>query len=270
MGVISNRGAQRSQYATLYGINQRRNPALTNLYNHLGDDQVVAYVDETYYSDELARNGRPGTPVGFYTMSAAIYRGRDIANVRDDLSEITNSSYWHSTDAVQTPEGLEAFLRLLDYFHENSDVSLLVTQIPLEDSKEGVRLEARSNCLRNLVSQLADGVTGLRAVVLEKNNKAAIDNRDRRDFKALQGSRRIPTHVQNLHVSPSEEKLLWAPDTVAFAYRRGLTHTDDSSQWFNRIKVHSHVTVLDSTKGVDDIPPISESARAFLAAQDLS
>ncbi|MDO5668852.1 MAG: hypothetical protein Q4G50_02490 [Corynebacterium sp.] len=251
-------------------MQHRQNPVLSKLYSHLGEEQVVAYLDETFDSTRPSDDEKRGEAPGFYTMRAAIYRGREITDVREDLRGIVGSSHWHSTDAVQTPEGREIFTRLLDYFHDHDDVSLLVTQVPLESTHENQRLEARSNCLRHLVSQLSDGVKDLRAVIFERSNKGANDNRDRRDFKELRASKRIPTYIQHLHASPSDENLLWAPDIVAFAYRRGLTHRDDSSQWFDRISEHSHVTVLDGTELPATLPPISQSAKGFLDSRKFS
>lgn len=256
---------RRYSCVTLSVMSLPRHPALKNLYTHLGDNQVVAYLDETF-DDEVHRSD---DSISFYTISAVVYRGKDIAVAREDLKDIVSGRYWHSTDAIQTDGGRSAFVEALKYFGKNGDVSLFVTQAPLPDSKENQRLEARTSCLQNLVSQLADGVTGLRAVVMEKSNKKAHDSRDQRDLKALQSSGRIPSHLQFLHVSPSEEQLLWAPDMVAMAYRRTLTHTDKSSRWFEHIKDHSHVTILDGTVSSHDTPLTSETAQAFLAGQEL-
>lgn len=156
----------------------------------------------------------------------------DLPLVREDLKEIAGGDYWHITEALQSKEGVITFEKFLDYFYSEADPSFITckTSLTTRSSTE----TARQDCIRSMMDLALPYQENLAGLIFEKRNVAKDNNRDRKFLKILEQEGNIPHSLGRAWVSPSDEPALWAPDTVAMAYRRQRTHSDSTSKYFDR------------------------------------
>lgn len=207
------------------GVAEKRTGSVVNIAYRQNGNRPVAFVDETYSVD-------PAHSLTFYVLTAVVVRHDQLDDLRAGLVRRAGSSYWHSTEALQTGEGPSRMKELLEYLgaEDGSEVCILSHKVGVAASDVNGEA-ARAECLTALLQRLADGSYGgepVRLVVLERrrvNKDAARDSRTK--LRAVESSL-VPASTRLLQVSPGEEQLLWLPDLVCAAYRQKLVWGRDS------------------------------------------
>lgn len=181
----------------------------------------VAFIDETSRS----RNEHPGEQQ-FYVMTGVVVHPNDFDLLRDNLGEIAQSDYWHTTDNLSSPSGREKVIEMLEYLAEGDEISIISH---LGDSGIGDGdIEAARETTMTKLSHYLFNVLGLKLAVLERRNPNEHIVRDERTISLAKRNGVIPRNSRMLQVSPSTERLLWLPDLVASAIRQELARGDQT------------------------------------------
>ncbi|MGW4635503.1 hypothetical protein [Nocardia sp. NPDC004415] len=195
----------------------------------------VAFLDESYQiADGTVRQNET-----FYVLTAVIVRIPDMDELRENLLAIVGSSYWHSTEALRDGgSGPDIMRAMLEYLSEGVEPVMIAHRVSVaEGDKDGEA--ARRDCYRSLAVELSRGGTGrdpVELLVLEERNQSNLRNRDKRNHRDLVSEQLIGRNSRLVQTSPRYETLLWLPDVVSSAYRRSLTHRDETSTMFDIVR----------------------------------
>jgi hypothetical protein len=191
----------------------------------------------------------------YYVMTAAQVNGDDAAEVRTRARELREAmrevsrtifnesgNYWHTTQALETPEGRVAFIDMAALIGEYCTVRVGIANIDQarEDlikqgkNTSGAKVQARHRALEAALKQFED-TKRTTLVVTDAVNK--IDRRgkrveDERVMKAdltlfarlRQGHQCAALHRQArlVHTSQASDPLMWTADVAASAFSRAL------------------------------------------------
>jgi hypothetical protein len=190
-------------------------------------DLPVAFIDETSRSQAE----HPGEKQ-FYVMSGVVVHPKDFVVLREDLGEIAQSNFWHTTDNLKTSTGREKVLEMLKYLAEGEEISIISH---LGDSGFGeADIETAREKTFNKLSQYLFNDLELKLAVLERRSPNNSMMRDERTFNNAKKSGIVPRNSRMVQVSPKTERLLWLPDLVASAIRQELARGVDT--YVNLIK----------------------------------
>lgn len=210
-------------------------PLLKEAYLRNGE-LPVAFIDETSRS----KDEHPGEKQ-FYVMSGVVVHPQDFEVLREDLRDIAQSDYWHTTENLSSASGREKVLEMLQYLAEGDEISIISH---LGDSGFGEKdIEAARETTLTKLSQYLFNDLGIKLALLERRNPNALMIRDERTFTHAKKSGVVPRNSQILQVSPLVERLLWLPDLVASAIRQELARGDRT--YVNLIK--EKVVYLDAS-----------------------
>ncbi|MGL5928848.1 MAG: hypothetical protein ACRCY8_07935 [Dermatophilaceae bacterium] len=177
----------------------------------------VAFVDETY-------SAQPGH-ANFYVMSAVVVRAKERDGLREDLDNLVEEGYWHTSEALRTADGQDRTLRLLGCLDETYEACVIIHKTTVHTGDTDGE-SARQECLGRLLEALFRADSGthdpVRLVVMEERRERRQNNNDRRTRAQLISSGRIDGTLRLLSVSPGADHLLWLPDLVCSAYRQKL------------------------------------------------
>lgn len=184
--------------------------------------QAVAFVDESYLAPGSQVGGRP-----FYLMVAYVVPVEDLEGMRRDLPSVVQSTYWHSTEAHRSEEGLVRLREFADYIGEGGESIVVAVEVDAEAMTEDA---ARESCFIRLLQALGSGEVcePVTLVVFEERKYMNQRGFDQAVVKRARASGAIPRTVRVLPMSPSVEKLLWLPDLVAYALNHLRTGRDTS------------------------------------------
>lgn len=178
-------------------------------------DLPVAFIDETSRS----KGEHPGEKQ-FYVMSGVVVHPKDFTVLREDLGEIAQSNYWHTTDNLSTATGREKVLEMLKYLAQGDEISI-ISHLGDSGFADAHIESARERTLTKL-SQYLFSELDLKLAVLERRSPNALVVRDERTFTIAKRDGVVPRNSRMIQVSPSTERLLWLPDLVASAFRQFL------------------------------------------------
>ena len=205
----------------------------------------VAFIDESYRAPGFAGRGRPERP--FYVLSAVVVERDQAAVVREALTDIPGSLFWHTKDLIKNPVGQQYMREMLDYLSESDMLSIVTVQTDVRVGDDKQMNYARSECLATLTAELTRGAgeNAVRLIVMDSRDghSPGLNKIDQDTVHRLRSAGIIDENVQLQHSGPGKEPLLWTPDVAAWSYRRELAIGD--SQWFNRIRettiqLHAH------------------------------
>lgn len=205
---------------------------LVSRYQALPSGSRIAYIDESYQP----REGRHAGHQPFYLMAAVILQDKDLTDTREDLIDIADGNWWHSTEFAMTTGGRTKIRNLVNYLAKYRDPCIIAavrigTTADTTDSEEMSSVKnMRSDCLKELATAIAGPASPLDQLtpdllVFEKQNHSQDTDRDNWVLKQLRKEGAIPRTLSAVHVSSSVEPLLWLPDVVAHVYRRHATHS---------------------------------------------
>jgi len=207
---------------------------IENIY-HQFPGQPVAFLDEAYRGFE-----RPEQP--FYLFTAVIVKADDMESMRKELLDIAGSTYWHTSEALRTPDGRARAKAMLRYLIEGVEPILIAKKVSVERSDSTLE-GARRGCFRSLAIALTSGVEGVCApvnlIVMERRNTSALLKIDARTFSDLRSEGAIPRVSRLVQASPNDDRLLWLPDVVSSAVRRSIAVGDDGM--YDIVKEGLHV-----------------------------
>jgi hypothetical protein len=199
----------------------------------------VCYLDESYQvanTDVTVANT-------FYILTAVVVEFDQMDELRDGLRQIADSNWWHTTQALQQEDGRAKTEDMLSFLSEGSEPCIIALQVPIESADLDGEA-ARRACYRGIAAQLAAGHEGAWApvdlLVLEERNQRALRGKDERNHRELLADKLVPRGTRLLQTSPGAELLLWLPDLVSSAYRRSITHSDQTRKLFDIVKDRVH------------------------------
>ncbi|MFE5702206.1 hypothetical protein [Rhodococcus koreensis] len=199
----------------------------------------VAYLDESYQAPDPTIT-QSNT---FYVFTAVVVHKDAMIELRKGLGEIAEGSWWHTTKALLEDTGRKKTRGMLEYLAEGFEACVIAHKVPVESGDHDAE-KARRACYRGLAIELAAGSPGkwdpVELLVLEERNQMNFRNKDKRNHVELVSEKKIPRNTRLLQTSPKFERLLWLPDVVSSAYRRTLTHRDETSKLFEIIKGQVH------------------------------
>lgn len=213
-------------------------PTLDKAYGNLKSDHRILFIDETYNAPD------EGMEHTFYTICGVLITCENLPPTREELCEIVEKNYWHTTDELRTSTGKATVVDLLEFCHEVDDLYFLAHKSPITEDMSTE--DARQECLRGLFSHIGNTPelqSNTPLIVMEKRQDHAHDDADRALIKKLRQEKIIDRHTQVVITSPQDECLLWLPDLVAMAFRRKITHKDDTAQYFDKY-IKSSTTVI--------------------------
>lgn len=197
----------------------------------------VAFLDESYQApDLLATQADRAT---FYIFTAVVVDLKDMDALRNGLATVARTTYWHTTNELQTNTGRQRTRELLNFLAEGPEPCVIAHRVAVDPDDINAE-QARRDCYRGLAIELAAGRPNawspIDLIVLEERNEQALKARDQSNHRALLVEKRIPRNTRLLQTSPACDRLLWLPDLVSSAFRRTITHNDNTSTLFTIIK----------------------------------
>jgi hypothetical protein len=208
------------------------NPVLDKAYTNTTG--AVAYLDETFEHGEHGL-GR------FYVFTAVLVERTEMDVLRDELRGVAGGTFWHTTDELLTEDGRKKASAMLEFLGKGEEICVISHHTHVADDDQDLEA-ARRECMRGLLAALSAGAAPLRGridlLVLEERNPRNLSNLDRKNIAAMRAEGLIHRSMQAVLSSPKFEHLLWLPDLVSSAYRRTVTHHDDSLFSLIRPMVH--------------------------------
>lgn len=228
-----------------------RHPVLRGLYANLAEYQKVVFLDE---SIDIADASDASSTRGFYIVAGSVLMKDVLEDTRIRLRKIVGGDYFHTTEALQTDDGTKTVHSLLRQCQKWDDNHLLVvkTRLAPGDNTE----HTRQQCLTALITNLD---TNTRALIFEKRKTSKENNADQALIKKLRKTKVLSDQTRTVWVSPSDERLLWLPDLVAMAYRRTITHTDETRLLFPQYLQQSTTIIPTFDTQPQQIPETSFS-----------
>lgn len=199
----------------------------------------VAFLDESYQAPD------PNAPEHktFYVFTAVVVQQEEMEELRAGLEEIAEGTWWHTTNAMLEDEGRRKTQEMLEFLAEGYEACVVAHQIPVDPTDHNAE-SARRACYRGLAIELAPGADEkwdpVELLVLEERNQMNFRAKDRKNHNELVTAEAIPRNTRLLQTSPKFERLLWLPDVVSMAYRRTITHLDETSKLFGIIEEKVH------------------------------
>ena len=205
----------------------------------------VAFIDESYRAPGFIGRGGPERP--FYVLSAVVVERDQATYVREALTDIPGSLFWHTKDLIKNPVGQQYMREMLNYLASSDMLSIVTVQTDVRIGDDKQMNYARAECLATLSAELTrgQGENAVRLIVMDSREpKIPHANKlDQDTMHRLRSTGIIDENVQLQHSGPGKEPLLWTPDVAAWSYRRELAIGD--AQWFNHIRdttiqLHAH------------------------------
>lgn len=202
--------------------NERKAQLLESAYANNGA-KPVAFIDESYQS----RDQRPKDPP-FYVATAIVIPPETHEGMRQDLSSIAGSDFWHSTQAFQSAEGQGDLQEMVAYIIEGSEPVIIAVQTEISEQDHDME-SSRRTCLTALACGLASGAhcAPVELMVIEERHDNVSRKRDEYTFTQARKNGLLPRHVRLFQASPSYEKLLWLPDIISYAKYRHMAVSDE-------------------------------------------
>ncbi|MFG6302491.1 hypothetical protein ACGLFO_02915, partial [Corynebacterium hesseae] len=220
----------------------RLHPSLSRIFQQASPEDTIVFIDESYVA--------PGEEFSdsFYALVATAIKFKHLADTRDYLKEVAQSSYWHTTESMQTSEGQERVEAMLNLCHGFGDSHSVACLRPLQQDHDVEH--ARQDCLEKLITTITEQDFSLNGIIFEERYSQSDNDKDRNTLKRLRRLNVLPQGIPAAWVSPADETCLWIPDLVAYMYRRTLTHGGQSTVWFNKyLAEHCQIlTVLPKRK----------------------
>ncbi|AXK88482.1 hypothetical protein SAMN05421776_1283 [Nocardia farcinica] len=199
----------------------------------------VAFLDESYQvPDPVVAPAET-----FYIFTAVVVEFDQMDELREGLVEIADSTWWHTTKALMDDDGRARTRDMLEFLGEGPETCIIAFQVPVDGGDHDGEI-ARRACYRGLAIELAAGRANawdpVDLFVLEERNQQNFRSKDKLNHKELIAEKQIPQPTRLLQTSPAVERLLWLPDLVSSAYRRSLTHSDETKTLFEVVRDHVH------------------------------
>lgn len=200
---------------------------IIDFYQQNKDAERFAYVDETYQPPAV--NASTGEVYqGFYSMTAVIIEADQVKNFRDALTNLDFPE--QKFHAVNNSDGYNK--QFLDFINPHLvqgatviTVGTAVDYSSREEIQKDLVREARHSSLLSLIQQSQNRENPVYAFVFERMK----DNEENKmDVAAISNFTQagLIKHIDQIQVSPSAERLLWAPDVVCYSVQKVLNYSN--------------------------------------------
>lgn len=177
-------------------------------------------MDESFRSPSEARDS-------FYILCAVVIPKSKVFKVRDELRAMVGKRYFHATESGRHDDGQMLIRKMARYLAiEAKPVLVVIEQLQKSDRDAEI---AREQATRALWKELAENelyLTG--TVVYERRMRGVQDQSDLRIFNNLKRLKLPGNKLKVLGIASKHEPLLWAPDLVAWAFRRAYDDADNT------------------------------------------
>jgi hypothetical protein len=180
----------------------------------------VAFVDESFLSPAQHHDS-------FYILCATIVPKSNLKILRERLLETVQAPRWHTTEAGRTEGGRQQIRALARTIASlTSNLITVVDQLSdLDRNAEAGREQAK----RAMLNELATNHLYLSGtVVFEKRPGGSMHQRDLRTLRIVREGLSPAAKLHIHSIKTKAEPLLWAPDLVAWCYRKAYFEKDSS------------------------------------------
>ena len=223
---------------------------IIDFYQQNKDAERFAYVDETYQPPVV--NARTGEVYqGFYSMTAVIIEADQVKNFRDALTNLDFPE--QKFHAVDNSDGYNRqFLSSINpHLVQGATVITVGTAVDYssrEEIQKDLVREARHSSLLSLIQQSQNRENPVYAFVFERLKD---NDENKMDVAVISNFTQagLIKHIDQIQVSPSAERLLWAPDAVCYSVQKVLNYSNFTL--YDTVKDHVEVYDALSQKHLD-------------------
>lgn len=180
----------------------------------------IAFLDESFLSPAQHSDS-------FYIVAAVIFPRDRVFSLRSQLRALVGSERWHTTESGRTDSGRQKIREFASFLARNSH-SVIAVVDELSDHDADAEI-GRARAIKALLNELALNhlyLTG--TVVIERRMSAGMQQRDNALFRAIRSSSSPGAGLRVIELASKREPLLWAPDLVAWCYRKAYFEKDAS------------------------------------------
>lgn len=200
---------------------------IIDFYQQNKDAERFAYVDETFQPPVV--NARTGEVYqGFYSMTAVIIEADQVKKFRDALTDLDLPE--QKFHAVDNSDGYNRqFLSSINpHLVQGATVITVSTAVDYssrEEIQKDLVREARHSSLLSLIQQGQNRENPVYAFVFERLKD---NDENKMDVAAISNFTQagLIKHIDQIQVSPSAERLLWAPDAVCYSVQKVLNYSN--------------------------------------------
>lgn len=200
---------------------------IIDFYQQNKDAERFAYVDETFQPPVV--NERTGEVYqGFYSMTAVIIEADQVKKFRDALTDLDLPE--QKFHAVDNSDGYNRqFLSSINpHLVQGATVITVSTAVDYssrEEIQKDLVREARHSSLLSLIQQGQNRENPVYAFVFERLKD---NDENKMDVAAISNFTQagLIKHIDQIQVSPSAERLLWAPDAVCYSVQKVLNYSN--------------------------------------------
>lgn len=223
---------------------------IIDFYQQNKDAERFAYVDETYQPPVV--NERTGEVYqGFYSMTAVIIEADQVKTFRDALTNLDLPE--QKFHAVNNSDGYNRqFMNSINpHLVQGVTVITVGTAVDFSSTEEiqkDLVREARHSALLSLIQQSQNRENPVYAFVFERMKD---NDENKMDVAAISNFTQagLIKHIDQIQVSPSAERLLWAPDVVCYSVQKVLNYSNFTL--YDTVKDHVEVYDALSKKHLD-------------------
>lgn len=200
---------------------------IIDFYQQNKDAERFAYVDETFQPPAV--NERTGEVYqGFYSMTAVIIEADQVKTFRDALTDLDLPE--QKFHAVDNSDGYNRqFLNSINpHLVQGATVITVSTAVDYssrEEIQKDLVREARHSSLLSLIQQGQNRENPVYAFVFERLKD---NDENKMDAAAISNFTQagLIKPISRIQVSPSAERLLWAPDAVCYSVQKVLNYSN--------------------------------------------
>lgn len=223
---------------------------IIDFYQQNKDAERFAYVDETY-QPPVVNESTGEVYQGFYSMTAVIIEADQVKNFRDALTDLDLPE--QKFHAVNNSDGYNRqFLNSINpHLVQGATVITVGTAVDFSSTEEiqkDLVREARHSALLSLIQQSQNRENPVYAFVFERMKD---NDENKMDVAAISNFTQagLIKHIDQIQVSPSAERLLWAPDVVCYSIQKVLNYSNFTL--YDTVKDHVEVYDALSKKHLD-------------------
>lgn len=172
----------------------------------------VAFLDESFLAPSQWHDS-------FYILAAAVFERDSLDTVRTELRRIARRARWHAAERGRSASGQQQVKRMANYL---ATVCTPVIVVLDELAKSDRSAEAgRAQAFRTLLDELAETHIYLDGLaVYERRVPGTMQQNDDLILGQIRAEGSSSAKLRLVGISTKREPLLWAPDTICWAFRQ--------------------------------------------------
>ena len=194
----------------------------------------VAFLDESFLAPSQWHDS-------FYILAAAVIDRERLDEVRRELRRLARRSRWHAAERGRSDSGQQQVKRMANYLATVCrPVIVVVDELAKSDRSAE---EGRAQAFRALLSELSENHVYLDGLaVYERRVPGTMQQNDDQILARIRAEGGSAARLKLLGISTKREPLLWAPDTICWAFRQH--YFEQNPNYFaslNRVAVIKHL-----------------------------